>query len=83
MSNPVSAVNEGSMHPRNKYQGRYELQELRVIYPELEQWIIQHEKAGETLQFAEPGAVTALNKALMLNVSFTRLKSIIMFTIIF
>jgi 23S rRNA (adenine1618-N6)-methyltransferase len=66
MSNPASAVNEGSMHPRNKYQGRYELQDLRVIYPELEQWIIQHEKAGETLQFSEPGAVTALNKALML-----------------
>jgi 23S rRNA (adenine1618-N6)-methyltransferase len=53
------------MHPRNKYQGRYDLATLRGIRPELEQYIEQHEQAGETLQFSEPGAVVALNKALM------------------
>jgi 23S rRNA (adenine1618-N6)-methyltransferase len=65
MKSHEKAPAEGSTHPRNKYQGRYELSELKVLHPELNQWIIQHEKAGETLQFSEPGAVTALNKALM------------------
>lgn len=60
-----AAQNTGTTHPRNKYQGRYDWSVLRDIRPQLSQWIVQHEKAGETLMFSEPGAVIELNKALI------------------
>lgn len=66
MKKSEDAANQmGTTHPRNKYQGRYDWSELQRIRPELGQWIIQHEKAGETLKFSEPGAVIELNKALI------------------
>ncbi|MEM7574963.1 MAG: 23S rRNA (adenine(1618)-N(6))-methyltransferase RlmF [Bacteroidota bacterium] len=56
-----------SFHPRNRHHGRYDFDQLRSFLPELAQFLKQN-KAGETsIDFADPMAVKALNKALLLD----------------
>ena len=53
------------MHPRNRYQGHYDLAELFNLEPGLKAWAT-HTPAGKlTLNFSEPDAVKLLNKALL------------------
>jgi 23S rRNA (adenine1618-N6)-methyltransferase len=54
-----------NLHPNNRHQGRYDLATLVKVNPELKEFIITaHDK--ETIAFAKPEAVKALNKALLL-----------------
>ena len=54
------------MHPKNRYQGFYELDRLSKVVPELSQYMIEAPHGGMTLDFTKPDAVRQLNKALLL-----------------
>jgi len=55
-----------SLHPKNRHQGRYDLEALAKTSPELKKFIVNvHDK--DTIEFAKPQAVKALNKALLMH----------------
>lgn len=51
-------------HPRNRFEGRYDLQKLARVVPELQKMIVST-KSGFTLDFSKPEAVEILNRALL------------------
>ncbi len=63
----VKQKSKAKLHPRNKHQGRYNLQELANTNSDLKPFIFVNEHEIETLDFADPEAVKALNKALLLH----------------
>ncbi len=54
------------LHARNIHQGRYDLDKLKEVLPELGNSIFQNEYGNQTIDFADPTAVKLLNKALLL-----------------
>ncbi len=54
-----------ALHPRNRYQGHYDIGLLCSINPLLSQWVITTPGGQPSVNFAEPDAVRALNKALL------------------
>ncbi len=54
-----------SLHPRNLHQGRYDLEALSLTLPELKGFIFTNEFGNQTLDFSNPEAVKALNRALL------------------
>jgi 23S rRNA (adenine1618-N6)-methyltransferase len=54
------------VHPRNKHQDRYDLDALAKAVPELVAFLTKNPKGEATVDFAEPAAVKALNKALLI-----------------
>jgi 23S rRNA (adenine1618-N6)-methyltransferase len=58
---------KAKLHPRNKHQGRYNLQELINTCPDLAPFVKINEYENETINFADSDAVKALNKALLLH----------------
>ena len=57
--------NKAALHPRNRHQGLYDLGTLAGACPQLKPHIIRAADGSPTLDFADPQAVTALNKALL------------------
>ncbi len=53
------------MHPRNRHQGRYDLQSLIKTSPDLGKHVFVNEHGTETLDFADAEAVKSLNRALL------------------
>ncbi|MDF2156596.1 23S rRNA (adenine(1618)-N(6))-methyltransferase RlmF [Algoriphagus sp. CAU 1675] len=53
------------LHPRNLHQGRYDLELLANSDPELRPWVFTNEYGNLTLDFSNPDAVKALNRALL------------------
>lgn len=53
------------MHPRNPHQGRYDFTALVTAVPELERHLRPSPSGDPTIDFADPLAVTALNRALL------------------
>jgi 23S rRNA (adenine1618-N6)-methyltransferase len=53
-------------HPRSRHHGRYDLRALAQASPELSAFLRPHPLEGETIDFADPAAVLALNRALLL-----------------
>ena len=53
------------LHPRNRHQQRYDLPALCQAHPELQGFITLNPVGGQTIDFANPLAVKALNKALL------------------
>ncbi|GAA0877262.1 23S rRNA (adenine(1618)-N(6))-methyltransferase RlmF [Algoriphagus jejuensis] len=53
------------LHPQNLHQGRYELDKLVETLSELRPFVFQNEHGNQTLDFANPEAVKALNRALL------------------
>src|SRR5690606_18105814 len=53
------------LHPRNRHQGRYDLQALARACPTLRRHIIRAADGSSTLDFSQPAAVLALNQALL------------------
>ncbi|HXH75756.1 MAG TPA: 23S rRNA (adenine(1618)-N(6))-methyltransferase RlmF [Bacteriovoracaceae bacterium] len=53
------------MHPRNRHPGRYPLQALAGSSPELLPFITVNEYGSETIDFSNPKAVRALNRAIL------------------
>jgi 23S rRNA (adenine1618-N6)-methyltransferase len=59
-----------NLHPRNPHRFGYDFEQLTVSYPELEKFIqlnkYKPETKDKTIDFSEPKAVKALNKALLM-----------------
>lgn len=64
MPTPLSASPDG-LHPRNRHRGRYDFPALIRAHPPLAEHLVSHPIAGDTLNFADPAAVLALNRALL------------------
>lgn len=53
------------LHPRNRHQGRYDFVALLAASPELAPFVKSNPAGESTIDFAEPLAVKALNRALL------------------
>ncbi|MFT5913598.1 MAG: 23S rRNA (adenine1618-N6)-methyltransferase [Flammeovirgaceae bacterium] len=56
---------KNQLHPRNKHQGRYDLEKLISVSPKLKQFVFVNKYGNESIDFASPEAVQALNQALL------------------
>lgn len=56
-----------TLHPRNPHRFRYDFEKLTATLPELQNYIFTNEHGIETIDFSNPEAVKALNKALLLS----------------
>lgn len=54
-----------SLHPRNPHQGRYDLQALTAVCPELKSHLVLNPKGEQTVNFSNDDAVRLLNQALL------------------
>lgn len=55
----------GKMHPRNRHQGRYDLERLAESSAALARFLRRAPHGGLSVDFADPAAVKALNAALL------------------
>lgn len=55
-----------TLNPRNPHRFRYDFEELIVAYPSLKEFVFINEHATQTIDFSNPEAVKALNKALLI-----------------
>lgn len=56
---------KSNLHPRNKHREAYDFQALRIVLPELSQFVNVNEFGNESIDFFNPKAVKALNYALL------------------
>lgn len=56
---------KSELHPRNPHRGRYDLQALITSYPALADFVQMNRFNVESVDFADPEAVKALNTALL------------------
>ncbi|MBW3830992.1 23S rRNA (adenine(1618)-N(6))-methyltransferase RlmF [Aeromonas hydrophila] len=56
---------KSGLHPRNRHQAPYDFDALCQRTPELQPFVFVNEHGTQTLDFADPAAVKALNKALL------------------
>lgn len=54
-----------NFHPRNPHRFRYDFEQLTTCFPELKRFVFINEHHIETLDFSNPEAVKALNKAIL------------------
>ncbi len=52
-------------HPRNRHQGRYDFEKLIALLPELATFVMPNPYGDLSIDFANPEAVKALNRALL------------------
>jgi 23S rRNA (adenine1618-N6)-methyltransferase len=60
-----SSTEKVSLHPRNKHRDRYDFKTLLDASPELRQYVKPNIYEDETIDFFDPEAVKALNRALL------------------
>jgi 23S rRNA (adenine1618-N6)-methyltransferase len=53
------------MHPRNKHNGRYPIEELLKVEPGLAAHVVKNPRGEPTINFDDPRAVVSLNTALL------------------
>lgn len=54
-----------SLHPRNRHRGRYDFPQLIAACPELAPFVTPNAHGDQSIDFANPRAVRALNRALL------------------
>ncbi len=54
-----------SFHPRNRHRQRYDYPELILACPELAKYVLPNQFQDNSIDFTDPNAVKALNKALL------------------
>lgn len=54
-----------NLHPRNPHRGRYDFKQLIAGSPKLAPFVSPNEYGDESINFADPSAVKALNRALL------------------
>ncbi|MEQ9861124.1 23S rRNA (adenine(1618)-N(6))-methyltransferase RlmF [Pectobacterium cacticida] len=59
------AVQKTGLHPRNRHRDRYDFPALKQCYPALTQFVRVNAYGDESVDFANPDAVKALNQALL------------------
>ncbi|ESU19450.1 Ribosomal RNA large subunit methyltransferase F [Flavobacterium cauense R2A-7] len=65
MKNTKSDTPQKTLHPRNQHNGNYDFEILIGALPELKQFVSLNKFGNESIDFANPEAVRALNKALL------------------
>lgn len=55
----------GALHPRNRHRGRYDFARLTRQSPELAAFVLTTPAGGASIDFSNPDAVRALNRALL------------------
>ncbi|KAB1068648.1 23S rRNA (adenine(1618)-N(6))-methyltransferase RlmF [Tamlana haliotis] len=55
-----------NFHSKNKHKSGYDLEVLRTVFPELEAYVFENKYGTQTIDFANPKAVKALNTALLI-----------------
>lgn len=63
-STRAAAASPG-LHPRNRHQGRYDIAALVAASPELARFVVRTPQGDDSIDFADPRAVKALNLALL------------------
>lgn len=63
----AAPVEKVSLHPRNPHRGRYDFRELIAASPELAAFVSHNAYGDESIDFADPAAVKALNRALLMS----------------
>lgn len=58
-------VEKNGLHPRNPHRSRYDFGRLVACCPELARFVATNAYGNETIDFADPAAVKALNRALL------------------
>jgi len=58
-------IEKSELHPRNKHRGRYDFKLLTKNCAELKPFVLLNKYNDESIDFANPAAVKALNKALL------------------
>jgi len=53
------------LHPRNRHRGRYDFKQLIQAAPELARFVATNKYGDESIDFADPHAVKALNQAIL------------------
>lgn len=66
MKHSTPRTSKQSLHPRNKHQGDYPMQELVELHPVLKSYLRSNPDGKLSIDFHNPKAVIALNTALML-----------------
>ncbi len=61
----VAPVEKTNLHPRNPHRGRYDFKQLIAGSPELAAFVALNAYGDESINFADPSAVKALNRALL------------------
>ncbi len=61
----IAPAEKTSLHPRNPHRGRYDFKQLVACTPELAAFVSLNEYGDESIDFADPSAVKALNRALL------------------
>ncbi|MFR9524138.1 MAG: 23S rRNA (adenine(1618)-N(6))-methyltransferase RlmF [Rikenellaceae bacterium] len=56
---------KGELHPRNRHRGSYDFAALVAAYPPLEKFVEPNKYGTLSINFFEPSAVKALNRALL------------------
>ena len=55
------------LHPKNKHNGQYDFTKLTEDYPPLKKFVSLNPYGSQTIDFFNPQAVKALNKALLIS----------------
>ncbi|MFZ4537437.1 23S rRNA (adenine(1618)-N(6))-methyltransferase RlmF [Propionivibrio sp.] len=61
----AAAAEKTGLHPRNKHRGRYDFKQLVECCPELAVFVALNAYGDASIDFANPDAVRALNRALL------------------
>ena len=54
------------LHPRNKHRARYDFAALTAVFPTLKSFVTANKYGNDSIDFANPNAVKALNKAILM-----------------
>jgi 23S rRNA (adenine1618-N6)-methyltransferase len=63
---PTPASEKNNLHPRNAHRTGYDFAALVAASPELESFVFTNDYKTQTIDFSNPEAVKALNKALLI-----------------
>ena len=63
----IIPVEKDALHPRNRHRARYDFPQLVHSYSELAAFVQRNKFGDESIDFANPAAVKALNRALLLH----------------
>lgn len=61
----TQAPEKPTLHPRNLHRGRYDFAQLIASSPELKDFVAVNQYGNESIDFVDPAAVKALNRALL------------------
>lgn len=65
MKNTRNDIPQKTLHPRNKHNGPYDFKALIETSPDLQPFVGPNKFGNQSIDFADPQAVRALNKALL------------------